>query len=105
MGYQVGSQCFDSAGSALQAMAASMFGTGVSSDGTPLTYYSVAGDTDIVTYTSIGTAARITPTLIECQLIDPSTTAALCFAVLGLWAIAYKFRAANKALQIDTRGE
>lgn len=105
MGYQVGSMCYDSSSSALQAMAASMFGSGVSSDGTPLSYYSVAGDTDVVTYTSLGTASKITPVLVPCQLIEPSTTSALCFAVLGLWAIAFKFRAGTKALQMDTRGE
>lgn len=105
MGYQVGSMCYDSASSALQAMAASMYGSGVSDSGTPVSFYSVAGDTDIVTYTSLGTASSITPQLVSCQLIDVTQTSALCFAVLGLWAIAYKFRAATKATQIDSRGE
>jgi len=104
MAYQVGSQCFDSAVSALQAMAASMFGTGTL-NGSPFSFYTVVDGANLVTISSNGAQTILTPQLIDCQLIGVSDASLLSFAVFAVLAIAFKFKAIVSTLHADHRGE
>lgn len=104
MGFQVGSQCFDSSESALQFMAASMFGTG-SNNGAPFSFYSIVDGSNIVTLSSNNAQTILTPQLIPCQLYDVVDSSALSFAVFGVLAAAWYFKAIRLTLHSNTKDD
>jgi hypothetical protein len=104
MGFQVGSQCFDSAESALQFMAASMFGTG-SNSGAPFSYYSIVDGSNIVTLSSNNAQTILTPQLLPCQLYDEVDATALSFAVFGVLAAAWYWRVMKMTLHANTKDD
>lgn len=105
MSYQVGSQCFSSAGSALQSMSASMFGGSVGSDGSPISFHSYVDGSSIVTVSSLGYSSSITPVLPDCQLIDISDAAIYSWSVFAVLAVVWKFRAIISALHMNRTGD
>lgn len=105
MSYQVGSQCFSTADSALQVMAASMFGSSVLSDGSPVSFSSYVDGTSIVTVNSFGASISVTPSLPDCQLISASDAGFYSWAVFAVLAVVWKFRALVSALHINRSGD
>lgn len=101
MSYQVGSQCLSTADSALQVMAASMFGSSVSSDGSPFSFSSFVDGSSIVTVNSFGASISITPLLPDCQLITAGDSVVYSWAVFAVFAVVWKFRALVSALHIN----
>lgn len=91
MSFQVGSQCFDSADSALAYMAASMFGAG-SNNGATTSYYSYVDGSTIVTLNNEGQSTVIQPVLQNCQLITAADAGIYSWSVFAVLAIAWKFR-------------
>lgn len=105
MSYQVGSQCLSTADSALQVMAASMFGGSVIADGSPVSFSSYVDGSNIVTVNSLGASVSITPLLPDCQLISASDAGVYSWAVFAVLAVVWKFRALVSALHINRSGD
>lgn len=85
--YQVDGVCYYSPSSALSAMAARMFGSGVDSAGRVYQYAtSVSGDS-LLTTSTLGQTSLMTPVLQPCQLLDWQDAAVLSgLVVLALVA-------------------
>lgn len=102
MSFQVGSNCYNSASDALSAMAASMYGSSVQQDGTPISFYSISDASTVTTFSSTGTATTITPTLQQCSLVDVSDAGAYCAAVIACFLVAFKFKAMFTTVHANT---
>lgn len=105
MSYQVGFQCLSTADSALQVMAASMFGGSVLADGSPVSFSSYVDGSNIITVNSLGSSVSITPSLPDCQLITASDAGVYSWAVFAVLAVVWKFRALITALHINRSGD
>lgn len=98
MSYQYKALCYGTPESLLSAMAADMSGAGVSSDGAPVSFYTVVDGQSLKTFSSSGVTTTITPELIDCQLITLPQTIAICVAIVGVWSIAYGYRLMRSSL-------
>ncbi len=98
MSYQYKALCYGTPESLLSAMAADMTGAGVSSDGAPVSYYTVVDGQSLKTITSSGITTTMTPELIECQLITLPQTLLICTAIVACWTIAYGYRLMRSSL-------
>lgn len=100
MSFQVGSQCFDSADSALAYMAASMYGAG-SNNGATTSYYSYVDGSSIVTINNEFQTTVIHPVLQNCQLITITDAGIFSWSVFAILAIAWKFRIIGTAVHAN----
>lgn len=87
--YQVNGVCYSSPSAALAAMAADMYGSGVSDSGQPYTFYTTASGSALVTHSSVGFESSIIPELQNCQLITPEQSSIYSLGVLGVWAAVW----------------
>lgn len=104
MSFQVGSQCFDSADSALAYMAASMYGAG-SNNGATTSFYSYVDGSTIVTLNSDNQSTVIQPVLQNCQLINAVDAGIYSWTVFAILAIAWKFRVMGSAVHANRSGD
>ena len=80
--YQVDGVCYYSRSSALSAMAASMFGSGVDSSARVYQFSTIVSGDSLVTTTSLGQSVEVSPVLQPCQLIDWQDAALLSSGVI-----------------------
>jgi hypothetical protein len=92
MSYQYKALCYGTPESLLSAMAADMSGAGVSSDGAPVSFYTVVDGVTLKTVTSTGFTTIMTPELVDCQLITLPQTIVICTAIISAWTLAYGYR-------------
>ena len=87
--YQVNGVCYSSPSAALAAMAADMYGSGVSASGQPYSFFTTVSGSALVTHSSVGVESSITPELQNCQLITPDQSVIYSLGVLGVWAAVW----------------
>ena len=82
-------------------MAADMSGAGVSSNGTPVSFYTRVEGNSLKTISSSGNITVITPELIECQLITLPQASLIIGSIALIWAIAFGYRTLIVSLNAD----
>lgn len=98
MSYQYKSLCYSTPESLLLAMSADMSGAGVSSDGSPVSFYTSVDGQSLKTITSTGLVTTLTPELVPCQLITLPQTILICTSIVAIWSIAYGYRLIRASL-------
>lgn len=110
MSYQVGNTCYQTVESAWSAMAAQLSGSIVEHQGVAYVLDAQAVPTGVgIAYTEVGGSTpafsqtlELTP--VGCQLLGIEEGAQLALLVVGLWAVAFGFRAIARLLWQSTDG-
>lgn len=101
MSYQYKGLCYNTPENLLAAMAADMSGAGVSSNGTPVSFYTRVEGNSLKTISSSGNITFITPELIECQLITLPQASVIIGSIALVWALAFGYRTLIVSLNAD----
>jgi hypothetical protein len=96
--YQVDGVCYYSPSSALSAMAARMFGSGVDSSGRVYQFATAVSGDSLLTTSTLGQTSLMTPVLQPCQLLDWQDAAILSGFVVVAMVAAFSMTILQKAV-------